>query len=89
MSINKPEQVTAQTLSPDSKPTAPAVSEETPTSSDEQEISIPATSLDNIEVEKLDAGLKTVTDGFGKLDPKTHQATFDTKEARKAGLTMK
>jgi hypothetical protein len=51
-----------------------------------QDSSIPSTSLDSIPVETLDADLKSVTERFGTLDQTTHQATFDSREARRAGI---
>jgi hypothetical protein len=86
--LNKPNQVISQTPPPsESTPTSTPVLEETPTpAADEEELSLPSTSLDSIEIDTLDADLKSVTEQFGTLDPNTNQATFNSREARRAGI---
>jgi hypothetical protein len=45
----------------------------------------PPDSLDNTEIEALDSKVLEIGKRFGKVDPNTHLATFDAKEAKKAG----
>ncbi len=83
----RPEQGLSQIFSADSTPTSPPVFEETPTqNADEEDLSLPSTSLDSIQIGTLGAALNSVTEQFGTLDPSTHQATFDSREARRAGI---
>lgn len=84
----RPEQVLSQTPTSDSIPSSPPVFEETPVpeAEEQEEPSLPSTSLDSIQIDALDADLKSVTEQFGTLDPDTHQATFDSREARIAGI---
>ncbi len=83
----RPEQAVSQASPSDSTPTSPPVFEETPVpDAEEQEPSLPSTSLDSIQIDTLQADLSSVTEQFGTLDPSTHQATFDSREARRAGI---
>ncbi len=83
----RPEQVISQTSLSDSTPTSTPVFEETPIqNADEENLSLLSTSLDSIQIDTLEAALNSVTEQFGTLDPSTHQATFDSKEAKRAGI---
>lgn len=85
--LTRPEQAISQASPSDSMPTSPPVFEEMPVpGAEDQEPSLPSTSLDSIQIDTLDADLKAVTEQFGTLDPSTHQATFDSREARRAGI---
>ena len=83
----RPEQGLSQIFSSDSTPTSTPIFEETPPqNADEEDLSLPSTSLDSIQIDTLEATLHSVIEQFGTLDPSTHQATFDSREARRAGI---